>query len=61
MNKNQMACNKINQWKLPEDVQAVVEDTDFNVMDELFGSVQTPEELIEIVRENFIEHCIEEA
>ena len=51
MNKNEIVCNRIDQWTLPKDVQHLVDNTDLGIMDELFGDVQTADELIRMVRE----------
>lgn len=51
MNKNEIVCNRIDQWTLPKDVQHLIDNTDLGIMDELFGDVQTADELIRMVRE----------
>lgn len=51
-NINQAVCDRIGEWDLPWDVQDVVNDTGLEVMNELFGDIKTPGELIAFVREN---------
>lgn len=50
-NKNQIVCDRIDAWDLPEDVRRVIDSTDYTLMDELFGGIGTAEELIAFVME----------
>lgn len=51
-NMNQTVSDRINQWDLPQDVADIISDTDINLMSELFGGIETADELIKFVRKN---------
>lgn len=52
-NVNQIISDKINEWNLPQDVADIISDTDINMMGELFGGIESADELIAFVRENY--------
>ena len=54
MNKNQETANKINNLTgLTEKAKLVIADTDINVFDEIFGNLNTAEEVNAFIEENY--------
>ena len=51
-NKNQIICDRIAAWDLPDEIRAVVDTTEYRIMDELFGGIETPEELVAFIEES---------
>lgn len=54
-NKNQIVCDRLNEMELSEKARAVIDATDFNVIDKLFGHLHTAEDVEEYVAECFAE------
>ena len=54
-NKNQIVCDRIDGWDLPRFVREYVDSTDYGIMDELYGKIETADDLIRFVSEMFLE------
>ena len=51
-NINQTVSDRINQWDIPQDVAGIISDTDISTIAELYGDIETADELVKFVREN---------
>lgn len=51
MNKNQMVADKLNTMELTEMARNIINDTEIGMMDELFGSLETEEQVERFIRE----------
>lgn len=54
-NLNQITSEKLHNMDLSERAAHVISDTDINVMYEVFGGLETPEEVEAFIAENFEE------
>ena len=52
-NRNQIVSNELRKMTLPEDVEAVINDTDINCIADLFGGMNA-EEIVRFVREELM-------
>lgn len=51
MNKNQIVANKLNAMELSEMARNIISDTEIGMMDEMFGSLETEEQVERFIRE----------
>ena len=54
MNKNQEVANRLNGWKLSKRAARIIGATEIDLMDEIFGKFETPEDVEEMISQNYI-------
>ena len=55
MNLNEITADKLHNMNLSERAAYIVADTDINIMYEVFGGLETPEEVEAFIEENYKE------
>jgi len=52
-NVNQMVCDRIDSWDIPRWMMDIINDSDYNHMDELYGDFETEDELIDFMEREY--------